>query len=237
MEQLLDQFLSGVLSEWKAFILQEAKQTYFQELLAKLKNVEQELTPKASQVFRPFSFFAPNNTKLIIYGQDPYPNPQHACGLSFASNAPKLPQSLKRMILRLQQEYPELAGQNHWTKQLLEGWAQQGILLLNGVFTTNAFQTNAHRNWGWEQFNCHLLDFLLSQKLYVLLVFLGKQTENFVLKKIGGASQFASLSYPHPSPLTGRKFFDHPDALFKQINQWLKHHNHTPIDWTNGQVQ
>ncbi|WP_462218374.1 uracil-DNA glycosylase [Mycoplasmoides genitalium] len=231
MDDLFQRMVSCVLPSWRAFIDEEVKKPYFQALLEKLKALKATIIPKPELIFRVFSFFKPIDTKVIIFGQDPYPSPNDACGLAFASNNSKTPASLKRIILRLEKEYPSLKQESSWQQNFLLNWAEQGVLLLNGILTTTVFIRNAHKNWGWEEFNCNLLTFLKNQNIKPLLVFLGVQTKNFVVKSIGNVDGFEHLSYPHPSPLSGNLFLTNPNDLFKTINNWLKQHNQKIINW------
>lgn len=71
------------------------------------------------------------DVSVLILGQDPYPNPDHAVGLSFStgSNGP-IPDSLANI-------YAELRAGGYRTPQHgdLSPWAHRGVMLLNRALT------------------------------------------------------------------------------------------------------
>jgi uracil-DNA glycosylase len=87
--------------------------------------------------------------RVLIVGQDPYPTPGHAVGLSFsvASTVRRLPPSL----LNIFREYTEDLGYPAPSSGDLVPWAEQGILLLNRVLTVRPGQPASHRGQGWEE--------------------------------------------------------------------------------------
>src|SRR5690606_4302308 len=48
------------------------------------ETMNDHLLPRVDQVLEPFRYFEPEDLKVIIIGQDPYPTPGHACGLCFS---------------------------------------------------------------------------------------------------------------------------------------------------------
>ncbi|MEO3939312.1 uracil-DNA glycosylase [Dermatophilaceae bacterium Soc4.6] len=71
------------------------------------------------------------DVRVLILGQDPYPNPQHAVGLSF-STGPQgpIPASLHNIYRNLEQcGYPPPADGD------LSAWTEQGVMLLNRALT------------------------------------------------------------------------------------------------------
>ena len=43
-------------------------------------------SPKKEDIFKAFSLFEPSETRVLILGQDPYPEKSKACGLAFLHN-------------------------------------------------------------------------------------------------------------------------------------------------------
>ena len=78
------------------FLKKEISKPYF-EVLKKLTMLP-NVTPKPNRVFFAFKNFDFDNLKVIIIGQDPYPNKGDADGMCFSSNATKCPASLKKYI-------------------------------------------------------------------------------------------------------------------------------------------
>ncbi|MDA2993437.1 MAG: uracil-DNA glycosylase, partial [Actinomycetota bacterium] len=72
-------------------------------------------------------------SKVLILGQDPYPNPIHPVGLAFSipASLPNFPPTLKNIFKELSSDLqiplPKTGD--------LTSWAEQGVLLLNRTLT------------------------------------------------------------------------------------------------------
>ena len=123
------------------------------ELNSMIKKInEQRLTttiyPPKEQVFRVFNL-ALEDIKVVILGQDPYHNPDQACGLSFSVNdGVPLPKSLINIYKEL---YTDLGIRPANTGNL-EPWFKQGVFLLNAVLTVEKNSPASHSKMGWEDF-------------------------------------------------------------------------------------
>ena len=104
--------------------------------------------PSGDNVFR--AFRRPlAEVRVLVVGQDPYPNPRHPIGLSFAVERDvwPLPPSLLNIYKELRSDLdvmPPFHGD-------LSGWADQGVMLLNRVLTVRPGDSNSHRGQGWEE--------------------------------------------------------------------------------------
>lgn len=104
--------------------------------------------PAAENVFRAFELTPYAKVRVVILGQDPYHGEGQAHGLAFSVAQGKLPPSLRKIRKELERD-PEVAPPEGGN---LEGWARQGVLLLNTVLTVRAGAANSHRAQGWEDF-------------------------------------------------------------------------------------
>jgi len=87
--------------------------------------------------------------RVLIMGQDPYPTPGHAVGLSFS-----VPPTLRRLppsLLNIFREYSEDLGYPRPSTGDLVPWSERGVLLLNRVLTVRPGQPGSHRGLGWEE--------------------------------------------------------------------------------------
>ena len=106
-----------------------------------------DVLPSPSNVLR--AFRQPlAEVRVLIVGQDPYPTPGHAVGLSFAVDGATrpIPRSLANIYKELQADLgfpPRVHGD-------LSRWADQGVLLLNRVLSVRAGAAGSHRDKGWE---------------------------------------------------------------------------------------
>ena len=85
--------------------------------------------PAGENVLRAFTFPL-DEVRVLIVGQDPYPTPGHAVGLSFsvAPDVRPLPRSLDNIF----REYVTDLGHPAPTPGDLTLWAQRGVMLLTG---------------------------------------------------------------------------------------------------------
>jgi len=88
-----------------------------------------------------------DQVRVLIMGQDPYPTPGHAVGLSFSvsPDVKRLPPSL----LNIFREYTEDLGYPRPSTGDLTPWTERGVLLLNRVLTVQPRQIGSHRGRGW----------------------------------------------------------------------------------------
>ncbi len=103
--------------------------------------------PAGENVLRAFTFPF-DEVRVLIVGQDPYPTPGHAVGLSFsvAPDVRPLPRSLDNIF----REYAADLGHPAPTSGDLTPWAQRGVMLLNRVLTVRPGTPASHRGKGWE---------------------------------------------------------------------------------------
>ena len=89
-----------------------------------------------------------DDVRVLIVGQDPYPTPGHAVGLSFsvAPDVRPLPRSLQNIYREL---HDDLGLPVPRTGDLTP-WTQHGVMLLNRVLTVRLGEPGSHRGIGWE---------------------------------------------------------------------------------------
>ena len=180
--------------------------------------------PEGDRILR--AFHRPlAEVKVLILGQDPYPTPGHAVGLSF-SVAPEvrpLPRSLRNIVTELSSD----VGAPTPTSGDLTPWADQGVLLLNRVLTVEPGRAAAHRGQGWERVTDCALDALASRGGPAAAILWGRDARTAVTS-LGDIPWVASA---HPSPLSAsRGFFG--SRPFSRVNDLLVQQGGTPVDWT-----
>ncbi len=97
--------------------------------------------PAGANVLRAFTFPF-DQVRVLIVGQDPYPTPGHAVGLSFsvASDVRPLPRSLENIFT----EYGKDLGYPAPATGDLTPWAERGVTLLNRVLTVRPGNPASH---------------------------------------------------------------------------------------------
>jgi uracil-DNA glycosylase len=167
--------------------------------------------------------------RVVILGQDPYPTPGHAHGLSFSVQAgvKPLPKSLINIFTELRDD---LGIEN--TRGDLTPWAHQGVLLLNAVLTVPAGQSAAHQNQGWEVLTDAAIHALALRRQPVVFVLWGAfaQKKRALIEPYNADARHLIIQSPHPSPLSAyRGFFG--AKPFSKINTFLMQNGEAPIDW------
>jgi uracil-DNA glycosylase len=109
----------------------------------------------------------------------------------------------------------------------LEGWARQGVLLLNSILTVEAGRAASHRGIGWEEFTDAVIRYLSANCNGIVFLLWG----NFAKAKAAliDSSRHHVLQAAHPSPLAGGAFFG--CRHFSQTNNLLMQEGKTPINW------
>lgn len=199
---------------------------------------EQRLTktiyPPKEQVFRVFDL-ALEDIKVVILGQDPYHNPDQACGLSFSVNdVVPLPKSLINIYKELHDDLgikPAKTGN-------LESWFNQGVFLLNAVLTVEKNSPASHSKMGWENFTDYIIENISEKNENVVFVLWGTYARS--KNKLIDSSKHKIIESAHPSPLSAyRGFFG--SKVFSQINNYLAENDRETINFelkmkTNEQI-
>ena len=189
-----------------------------------LKDISRKLTddfiPSKDSIFKCLEL-APDEVKVVILGQDPYPNPTHAMGLAFSvhNSIKTLPASLKNIFKELDADLSikRIEGD-------LSDWASQGVLLLNRSLTVIPKLPDSHADIGWHEFTEEIIRVVASRG--AIGVLWGKRAQNLS----GLFNQLDQFSSPHPSPLSAyRGFFG--SKPFSKVNNRLREKGLTPIKW------
>ena len=189
---------------------------------------EQRLTktiyPPKEQVFRVFDLPL-KDIKVVILGQDPYHNPDQACGLSFSVNdGVPLPKSLINIYKELHDDLgikPAKTGN-------LESWFKQGVFLLNAVLTVEKNSPASHSKMGWENFTDYIIENISEKNENVVFVLWGAYARS--KNKLIDSSKHKIIESAHPSPLSAyRGFFG--SKVFSQINSYLAENGRDTINF------
>ncbi|TPG14001.1 uracil-DNA glycosylase [Pedococcus bigeumensis] len=165
-----------------------------------------------------------DDVRVLIVGQDPYPTPGHAVGLSF-SVAPDV-QPVPRSLVNIYQEMQTDLGLARPATGDLSPWADQGVLLLNRVLTVQPGKPASHRGKGWETVTAQAISALVSRGGPLVAILWGRDARNLV-PHLGGIPAIESA---HPSPLSAHSGF-FGSRPFSRANELLAQQGATPIDW------
>lgn len=162
--------------------------------------------------------------KVLIVGQDPYPTPGHAIGLSFAVERDVRP--LPRSLSNIYQELETDLGLSRAPHGDLSAWSDQGVMLLNRVLTVAPGAAASHRGWGWEKVTEHAIRTLVARDAPLVAILWGKDAAG--LRPLLGDTPV--IESPHPSPLSARRGF-FGSRPFSRANDLLVQQGARPVDW------
>lgn len=212
---------------WKRALADQFASPYFEELKRFLVAEKQQFPvyPPGSLIFNAFNLTPFDKVKVVILGQDPYHEPGQAHGLCFSVQpGTKFPPSL----LNIFQELHSDIGMPIPMTGNLDGWARQGVLLLNATLTVRAHQAGSHQHHGWETFTDAAIQRLSEQKNGIVFLLWGSYAQ--AKEALIDHNKHFILKAPHPSPLSAyRGFFG--CKHFSKTNQLLSQSGQTPIRW------
>ena len=257
MLELIPGWKVNLSQGWEQIIGLEIHKEYFKNLIDLMvqKSEQRVLVPSIDRVFRVFEVTKFEDIKVVIVGQDPYPRMGQANGLAFGvPYGTELPPSLLNIVNELEaclnvpdydektktviRPEPILLDKTNMT---LEGWAKQGVLLLNSCMTRESGRNSAHKNMGWEIFTNFIILSLRQRtnKPTVYALWGEEAKQKYLLlnaAKGDGMNQSLAMFATHPSPLS---FNRGPLMLrfqgcrhFLKINQFLGRNGIKLIDWT-----
>ncbi|HSA48989.1 MAG TPA: uracil-DNA glycosylase [Yinghuangia sp.] len=166
-----------------------------------------------------------DDVRVLIVGQDPYPTPGHAIGLSFAV-APEV-HPLPPSLINIFRELTTDLGLPMPSNGDLTPWTRQGVLLLNRALTTAPRKPGAHRDKGWEPVTEQAIRALVERGKPMTAILWGRDARN--LRPLLGSS-VPAVESAHPSPMSanGGFFGSRP---FSRTNSMLQQMGAEPIDW------
>lgn len=125
--------------------------------------------------FRALRLVPPKDVRVVVFGQDPYPKSGHADGLAFSAGHGK-PHSLRRIFEVLAADRPGWQRPERW---VLDGWARQGVLLLNPVLTVEVGSAGRHMACGWQALTAQVVQTLCCQVSPPAFLLWGKPANAF----------------------------------------------------------
>lgn len=212
---------------WKNALQGEFEKPYFASLVRFLHQEKSDgklIYPPGKDIFKAFELTPVPDVKVVILGQDPYHGAGQAMGLSFSvpDNIPAPPS-----LINIFKEIESDLGISMSGRPNLEGWARQGVLLLNAILTVRAGAAASHSKIGWQEFTDAVIRYLSDNCNGIVFMLWG----NFARSKkvLIDTSKHYVLEAPHPSPLARGAFFG--CRHFSKANEFLAGHGKTPIDW------
>ena len=212
---------------WDTVLREEFKKEYYLKLREFLKQEYGQGTvyPDPDNIFNALKLTSYDDAKAVIIGQDPYHEPGQAQGLSFSvPRGMKQPPSLVNIFKEMQADL----GIRPPDHGCLEGWAREGVLLLNAVLTVREHQANSHRGKGWENFTDSIIEALNNREKPLVFILWGNNAK--AKEKLITSPRHHIITGAHPSPLSAHNGF-WGGRYFSGTNDFLEEQGIEPINW------
>lgn len=203
--------------------------------------------PMRDRLTYPFLLCNPSEVKVVILGQDPYPELldvdlsnqilrsnqlfsdkmingrlPRATGISFSAyKEDKIPPSLYKVYAELARSIPEFKKPNHGN---LESWATQGVLMLNACMIYRPNNPKLEKTI-WKTVIASILAALPEGTIYLLWGQDAQSLSTIIPKKS------VTLNAGHPSPTNTSKNQFVGCGHFSQVNEILIKRGLQPISW------
>ncbi len=214
-------------NDWDALLADEFKKEYYLKLREFLKSEYSHYVvyPDMYDIFNALKATPYSRVKVVILGQDPYHEPGQAHGMCFSVKpGVAVPPSLVNIYKELQSELDIPAASDG----CLQGWADQGVLLLNTVLTVREHRANSHKGRGWEILTDRIIELLGQREEPMVFMLWGANAR--AKKSLIHSSRHLVLESVHPSPLSAYNGF-FGCGHFIRCNEFLKQQGAEPIDW------
>ncbi len=199
--------------------------------------------PRGRDILKAFHATPFNKVRVVIIGQDPYPEKEYATGLAFSMPMPDpvpatddeadLSSSIKGIHCAIKRDLKK-APPKHGN---LDHWAKQGVLLLNRVLTLREVpgNKNTHKGKGWEKFTQAVVQALAKSDRPIQFILWGNKAQElkpYIKPHIKGRCYHIHCApHPHPiaQPLLLERFKD--CGHFSAVNVILRASGVKPINW------
>ena len=185
--------------------------------------------PPKNLIFNAFIKTPWDRVKVVIIGQDPYPNPGDAMGLSFSvTKTQRIPGSLNNIYKCLEKDKKlNFVRPKHGD---LSSWSEQGVFLINATLTVECRKANSHqKKSGWAKFTDFVIKQISLQKKNIVFLLWG----NFAIAKSSliDSNKHLIIKNIHPSPLAQSKGDFSKSEQFSQTNEYLVKNGLETINW------
>tara|TARA_R110001632_G_scaffold43367_1_gene109828 strand:+ start:206 stop:886 length:681 start_codon:yes stop_codon:yes gene_type:complete len=208
-------------SGWDRMLSPYVNGLSFDYIMEKLRDsVEQgrRFTPRFKDVFNGFYECPYDDLKVVIVGQDPYPQLGVADGIAFScSRKGKAEKSLQYILKALEDENGDVD---------LKRWSNQGVLLINTAFTCEINKIGSHYGI-WKSFTEHVFENINRHNQDTIFILMGKKAEAW--QTLLPNCKILKCSHPASAAYRGGEW-DCND-VFNKANTMLIKQNKTCINW------
>ena len=199
-------------SDWAPILNPWLDSTDHYNVVKALKSANESgvrFTPRYGDAYNAFLHCPVDQLKVVMIGQDPYPQPDVADGIAFSCSKKGKPEASLRYIFKAL-DTPDADPD-------LKRWADQGVLLLNTAMTVEVNNVGSHYDM-WKPFMSSLLTEISNLRPDIIVVGLGKKAQEWLSYFPFGTK----LEVSHPASAAYRKggTWDHQNE-FNRKNEYL----------------
>lgn len=189
---------------------------YIVNQLVECVNSGKRFTPKFKNIFNAFKECPYDDIKVVIVGQDPYPQIGVADGIAFSCSIKGTAEkSLQYINKALSTEHTDLRC-----------WSNQGVLLINTALTVEINSIGSHYNL-WKPFTNYLFDNINRVNPDTVFILMGKKAQEW--KVLLPNCKILECAHPASAAYRGGEW-DCND-VFNKANDLLKKQDKTCINW------
>ena len=185
------------------------------------------ICPQLKDIFKAFTLCSLNNLRVVVIGQDPYPQRGVATGLAFANSSDTIQLSPSLEILKESVINYTIPHRTINFDPSLEKWEAQGVLLLNSALSCELGRVGSHTLM-WRPFMKSLLTNLSCYHTGLVYLLMGTQAqtlEPYINKQFNHVVRIR-----HPSWYARQKQ-RMPSDIWQEINSILIGQNGYGIEW------
>ena len=212
---------------WQQRLQDEFDKPYFEKLVAFVKSEYKKahVLPPGHQIFHVFNACPFEKVKIVILGQDPYPNPGQYYGVCFSvPDGVAIPGSLVNIFREINMDL----GTPIPTSGNLDHWVTQGVFPINSVLTVRAHETGSHRDKGWEIFTDAVIKKLSDERENLVFMLWGSYAKQKM--SLIDTRKHLVLTTVHPSPRSAEYGF-FGCKHFSKANAFLRSKGIQEINW------
>ena len=185
------------------------------------------ICPAQSDVFKAFKVCPYDKLKVVMLGQDPYPQKGVATGILFGNKEGTRDEDLSPSLQIIKEAAINFEIPHNYIifDPTLESWAKQGILMINSALTVEMNKVGSHVMI-WRPFISKLLRNLSLYNPDILFVLFGSQAGTF-RPYINKESNILEVPHPAYNARNGKKF----PLIFNAINEILAKKGKKKIRW------
>ena len=237
---MIEDLIDGLEQGWKdalaGFKTSNDYQTAREGLNAILNVTPVNYHPAMEDVFAAFRETPFDKVRVVIIGQDPYPEEANATGLAFSMRMPDpVPANddeadLSSSIKRIYEAIKSDLGEDSPRHGNLKRWAKQGVLLLNRSLTLHVNpEENKRARKNWHAFTQAVVQALTKSKRPIQFILWGNKAQEIKLPDYPESLIHRAW---HPTPRDGQKARDFINCQhFSKVNDILVAMGEEPINW------